>query len=368
MKLPADPRSRAWTLAVLLWVVNIPLLIAPALVSGGVTPAALVTVATLLICGPLICIGLHHWLQLRALGEPRGYLGAAVAGVVVSAILLGLIDNLGGLIVAEIGLTPHRPLTYIAVRAVTNTIFVGWIFGIFAAATLLIDFNSRLKQREEQLVVAEGRTAQARATATAARLAALRYQLNPHFLFNTLNAVSSAVVTNRNAEAEAMLTRLASFLRVTLTSAPTIFVRLEDELETVEAYLEIEAERFRDRLLTRIDCPSTLREASVPGFILQPLIENAMKHGVSRSRGVVTVEISVAAAGETLVIEVADNARALSETPPASGGGIGLSAVRERLEVLYGADASLQTARLDPGFRVAVRLPLTLAGAEEELA
>lgn len=368
MNLPPDPRTRAWLFGCLLWIVNIPLLVAPALVSGGVTPATLVTVGTFLVFGPLICFGLHQWLQRWAGKPPRVYLGACVLGVVASAVLLGLIDNLGGLVLANIGLTPAPTAGYIAVRLVTNTIFVGWMFGIFAAATLLIDFNGRLKQREEQLVLAEGRTAQAQATATAARLAALRYQLNPHFLFNTLNAVSSAVVTRRNEEAEAMLARLASFLRVTLTAPQTTHVRLEEELETVEAYLEIEAERFRERLLIRIDCPAALKAAKVPGFILQPLIENAMKHGVSRSRGTVAVEISVKQMKDLLVIEVADDAKPLAAYPRAPGEGIGLAAVRERLEVLYGHAADLRAERLNPGFRVTLSLPLQFANTREVLA
>lgn len=368
MKLPSHPVARAWMLAVLLWTVNIPLLMAPALVNGGLKPSALITVGTLLCSGPLVCMGVYAWLQRWAESAPKSYLAAAVGAAVGGAVILGTIDSIGGLIVAEMGLTPRPSTTYIAVRAMTNTIFFGWMCSIFVAATVLLDFSARLRQREEQLVVAEGRTAQARATATSARLDALRYQLNPHFLFNTLNAVSSAVVTHRNSEAEAMLERLASFLRTTLTSAPAPFVTLEDELGTVEAYLEIEAERFRDRLRTEIDCPSALREARVPGFILQPLIENAMKHGVSRSRAAVTVTISAARVDDALVIRVADDARPLSDNPAPSGSGIGLSAVRERLEVLYGARGSLRTEQRDPGFLVTVSLPFALTAVQQEPA
>lgn len=365
LRLPIHPRARAWAVAATLWVVNIPILIAPAVVGGGVTPGSLITVAILLGFGFLICIGLYEWLRPWSRQGTRRYISAAVGAVIVGALVLGLIDSLGGLLLAELGLTPHRAASYVAIRAMSNTVFVFWMFAIFVAATMLIEFAGQLQQREQQLVMAEGRTAQAKAAETAARLAALRYQLNPHFLFNTLNAISSAVVTQRTAEAETMLTRLAAFLRVTLETSPKAIVSLEDELGTVEAYLEIEAERFRDRLTTRIDCPVSLRDAQTPGFILQPLVENAIKHGLSRSTGPVTVRVAAKRIGETLALEVSDDAEPLADAPAAPSGGIGLTAIRERLEVLYGPAAQLTTEALQPGYRVTITLPLAAAALEE---
>lgn len=359
MRFPTDPRLRAWAIAALLWTVNLPALISPALKAGGIELSAVITVTIFVVAGWLLCAGLYEWLRVRAHSAPRRLLASAIVGAIVAALLLGLIDGLGGVIQQTVGLTSPKPLGYMVIRAVANTIFLGWIFAIFAAATLLIEFSARLRRREEQLLLAESQTAQARATATAARLAALRYQLNPHFLFNTLNAVSSAVVTHRTADAEAMLARLASFLRQTLSTDASAFITLEDELATVEAYLEIEAERFRERLSVEIVCPEPLREALAPSFVLQPLVENAIKHGVSRSRNRVTLVIRVEAEGEDLVITVADDARPLSSSLPAPSSGIGLAAIRERLEVLYGPRGVLVAEPREPGFAVTLRLPLS---------
>jgi sensor histidine kinase YesM len=368
MKFPTDPRARAWLIAVALWAVNIPLLLAPAFANGDFSSATLITVATFLIGGILICVGLYEWLHPWATRAPAQYFAAAIGGTAVSAILLGLIDGAVGVLLSKIGMTPDRPLSYILFRATSNTIFVGWMFAIFVAGAVLIDFNGRLREREAQLVLAESQTAQARATATAARLAALRYQLNPHFLFNTLNAVSAAVVAHRNADAETMLERLASFLRQTLSLDSSGFLRLEDELGTVEAYLEIEAERFRERLSVEILCPERLRNALAPSFVLQPLVENAIKHGVARSRSRVSLVIQISATDDDLVITVRDDARPLKSSLQAPGSGIGLTAIRERLEVLYGARGVVIAEPLNPGFRVILRLPLQIESAAEGAA
>ena len=368
MKFPTDPRARAWLIAVALWSVNLPLLLGPALANGGVEVATLITVTTIWLGGILICGGLYEWLHPWATRARAQYVAAAITGTLVSTLLLGFLDAAGGVIMAEVGIAEARPFSYVLIRAVTNTIFVGWMFAIFTAGAVLLDFSGRLREREAQLIAAESLTAQARATATAARLAALRYQLNPHFLFNTLNAVSAAVVAHRNADAEAMLERLASFLRQTLSFDSSGFLRLEDELGTVEAYLEIEAERFRERLSVEILCPERLRNALAPSFILQPLVENAIKHGVARSRSRVSLIIQVSATDDDLVITVRDDARPLKSSLQAPGSGIGLTAIRERLEVLYGARGVVIAEPLNPGFRVILRLPLQIESAAEGAA
>jgi sensor histidine kinase YesM len=359
MKLPSDPRYRAWAIGALLWTVNIPLLITPGLLNGGLTPGVVATVAIFIVGGWLICAGLYEWLRVRSRGTPGSYVAAAIGGAVAGAVLLGIIDSVGDLFLVAVGLNPVRSLGYVVLQIINNTIFVGWMFAIFAAAITLMEFSQRLRQREEQLVAAESRTAQARETATAARLAALRYQLNPHFLFNTLNAVSSAVVTQRTADAETMLARLATFLRLTLSTDASAMMRLEEELGTVEAYLELEGERFRDRLSTEIICPERLRDALVPSFVLQPLIENTIKHGVSRSRNRVRLVIQIAEREDDLMIIVSDDARPLASSLPAPSSGIGLAAVRERLEVLYGSRGALVAEPQKPGFSVVLRLPLS---------
>lgn len=153
-----------------------------------------------------------------------------------------------------------------------------------------------------------------------------------------------------------MLEKLAEFLRVTLAADPEAMIPLEDELATIQAYLEIESVRFRDRLGVDFSCPDELRGAVVPSFILQPLIENAIKHGVSRSSAVVTVRLEVARDGDDLVVLVEDDAEHLGE--PAKGAGVGLRNIRQRLEVLYGPRGVLQTTARERGFLAMVRMPL----------
>src|SRR5690606_13935264 len=131
---------------------------------------------------------------------------------------------------------------------------------------------------------AEREAAGFRAAAQAAELRALRYQVNPHFLFNTLNSLSSLVMTDKKEEAERMIINLATFFRTSLTGDPTEDVPLYEEIRLQRLYLDIETVRFPDRLKVEVDVPDPLRTACVPGLILQPIVENAVKYGVSRAR------------------------------------------------------------------------------------
>lgn len=206
-----------------------------------------------------------------------------------------------------------------------------------------------LRARTDELVAA-------RASERATQLAALRFQLNPHFLFNALNALSSLVVVGRVAQAEEMIGRLSGFLRATLDAREGGMVRLEDEFDTIEAYLDVERVRFDDRLEARIVLPAELRGAQVPPFLIQPLVENAMKYGVAPARRLVVVEIVAGIDGGDLVVTVCDNGEGAADI--AGGSGVGLANVRERLALSYGASARLD-AGPQPlgGYCALVRLP-----------
>lgn len=213
-----------------------------------------------------------------------------------------------------------------------------------------------LRLRTDELVVA-------RASERAAHLAALRFQLNPHFLFNALNAVSSLVVTGRASQAEAMIERLSDFLRSTLGAEPGEMVRLEDEFEMLGSYLDVESVRFGDRLQTRISLPAELRDIAIPPFLLQPLVENAMKYAVAPAEEVVTVEVLAERVGNELRTTIRDNGRAPVATD--GGMGIGLANLRERLKLTYGDGARLVAGPVFAGFEATVSIPLTaLAEAE----
>ncbi len=190
-----------------------------------------------------------------------------------------------------------------------------------------------------------------------AELRALRYQVNPHFLFNTLNSLSSLVITGRTKEAEAMIQNLSTFFRSSLSGDPTADVPLEDEIALQRLYLDIEAVRFPKRLAVEITLPNALRGWPVPGLILQPIVENAIKHGVARSTGPVTVTIRAEAEGDRLRLTVT-NDRATGTTPDANGAGIGLANVRSRLAARFGDAASMDVDRPDADhFRVSLLIP-----------
>jgi two-component system, LytTR family, sensor kinase len=161
---------------------------------------------------------------------------------------------------------------------------LNWYFFIVAWAVLYVALSYAAEVQR-----AERSAAGFRAAAQAAELRALRYQVNPHFLFNTLNSLSSLVLTSKSDEAERMIMNLSTFFRTSLTGDPTEDVPLFEEIRLQRLYLDIEAVRFPDRLKVEIEIPDQLRTACVPGLILQPLVENAIKYGVSRARRPVTL-------------------------------------------------------------------------------
>ncbi len=214
----------------------------------------------------------------------------------------------------------------------------------------------------EQARVAERREGQYRRAAKAAELRSLRYQVNPHFLFNTLNSLSALVMVGRADEAERMIQSIARFYRHSLAADPTADLPLADEIALQRHYLDIEAVRFPERLVVEFDIPQALESACVPGMILQPLVENSIRYAVSPSRHPVTVRISARAAGDLLVLTVADDGAgsgaAASGAAP-SGTGIGLTNVRLRLEARFGNGAHLQCGALPAGgYASILTLPL----------
>ncbi|WP_295635822.1 histidine kinase [Novosphingobium sp.] len=213
----------------------------------------------------------------------------------------------------------------------------------------------------EQARVAERREGQYRRAAKAAELRSLRYQVNPHFLFNTLNSLSALVMVGRADEAERMIQSIARFYRHSLAADPTADLPLADEIALQRHYLDIEAVRFPERLVTEFDIPAGLETACVPGMILQPLVENSIRYAVSPSRHPVTVRISAREAGSLLVLTVADDGAGASAVAGAAtpGTGIGLANVRLRLEARFGNGAHLQCGALPAGgYASILTLPL----------
>jgi two-component system, LytTR family, sensor kinase len=205
------------------------------------------------------------------------------------------------------------------------------------------------------------RASKAEAMAHAARLRALQSQLEPHFLFNTLNAVSTLVAEGNNAAATRMIARLSDFLRLTLDTAETPEISVTEELEFVRRYLEIEQVRFGDRLRVTIDAQPLAARALVPALVLQPLVENAVKHGVLPREQGGSVTVTIARNDGMLHICVADDGPGLSQAPNGQRG-IGLSNTAARLKELYGEESHFSmvssprggvTARVEIPFRTA---------------
>jgi LytS/YehU family sensor histidine kinase len=231
-------------------------------------------------------------------------------------------------------------------------LWAGWV-GLYLA----FQYAQTLAARDRELVVVA-------AQAQRAELLMLRYQINPHFLFNTLNAISAQIMTGHSRDADEMLTALSRFLRHSLAHSDSGNVRLCDELATQELYLSIEKTRFRERLVVNTTVAPELGDALVPNFVLQPLIENAMKHAVTPSVGPVTVIIAAARDGDCLCLSVEDDGAGAANSN-APGLGAGLANVRARLEALYQDKAALRASALaSGGYRVELQLPLEFARTE----
>jgi LytS/YehU family sensor histidine kinase len=195
--------------------------------------------------------------------------------------------------------------------------------------------------------------------ASSAQLAMLRYQLNPHFLFNTLNSISTLVLLKQTERANAMLARLSSFLRYTLVNEPTAKVTLAQEVETLKLYLEIEKMRFEDRLRPHFRIESETIGARLPSLLLQPLIENAIKYAVTPSEDGADIWLTAVRDGQAVRIEVADNGNTDGQDIAASPStGVGLANIRDRLSQAYGAGHRFDTRKNDKGgFSVIVEIP-----------
>lgn len=195
-----------------------------------------------------------------------------------------------------------------------------------------------------------------------AQLKMLRYQLNPHFLFNTLNSISTLVLVRDTERANAMLERLAAFLRSTLVDEPGQTVPLMQELKTLELYLDIERLRFQDRLQVIFDIDPDCMTLQVPALLLQPLVENAIKYAVAVEEDGATITIAAKRSPLGAAIRISDTGPGItadkSKTDTASGVGVGLSNTRERLLQMFGGTAKFQiTANQPHGTCITITLP-----------
>ncbi len=237
---------------------------------------------------------------------------------------------------------------------------VTWYFLLAAWSAFFIAMTQQHRTRITELRLAEAETA-----AHAAQVRALRYQVNPHFLFNTLNSLSSLVMSGRADRAEDMLMALSTFFRTSLSIDPSADVSLSEEIALQRLYLDIEKVRFPDRLEVNIDIPDGLAEARVPALILQPLVENAIKYGVSASTSKVELSIRARALdGGRMQLDVINRAVGASNkkaapAPTHPGTGLGLANVRQRLEAHFGSRAAdVRFGPIPGGYEVSLAMPV----------
>lgn len=233
--------------------------------------------------------------------------------------------------------------------AIYSTMYWFWFYFCWTTAYLAYAYSIRVQEEERRAAAfaVEAREAQVRA---------LRYQINPHFLFNTLNAIAT-LVRDDAPKAEEMVIQLSDFFRRTLAVNPMEDLSLAEEVDLQRLYLEIERTRFPDRLRIDIDMEEGSAAAKVPALLLQPLVENAVKHGVARSQAPTRIGIRARKAGSAVEIIVENDCA--PQGPAPAGERVGLRNVRDRLRTRFGDAASLDSEMANDGqFRNVVRIPL----------
>jgi sensor histidine kinase YesM len=250
------------------------------------------------------------------------------------------------------------------------------LFGLYFLLYALIYFailalhrgyvaQRNLRAREREAAELALKTSRLETSLTRAHLESLRMQLNPHFLFNTLNTVSVLAMKGERQRVVRMLTMLSDLLRLALDQAEPQ-VPLREELEFLDRYLEIEQVRFGERLILRRDIDPAALDAEVPSLLLQPLVENAIRHGIARRPGAGRIDLTVRRTAGRLVITVADTGRGFTAEALRGQHGIGLANTRARLEQLYGDRQSLVLENAEEGGGI-VRITLPFAQAAEPM-
>jgi signal transduction histidine kinase len=358
-------REIAWLIGGL-WLLGFAAMTAFALVVGFEKPGVSVVRAGLMaLVGAGLCM-----LLWRTLASVRWSLPARVAllaiGIVAAIAAHTAIDAASADLVRDAFgrrgpvskvIAPSKAGFYIMSFVIaSNGLLYTALYAVFGMAAVALRSATEARGREQLL-------SEARAATAGAQLAMLRYQLNPHFVFNTLNAIGSLVETGRAQQAGTMIDKLADFLRSSLGSAGETFSTVEEELSTIQTYLDIEATRFASRLRVEYDVSDGVPRALMPSFLLQPLVENAVKYAVAPAMRPVTLRLTARADDGELVIAVEDDGPGslVEAAARVDGTGIGLANVRERLALLYGPAGRLEAGAVSGGFTAVVRLPLRLA-------
>jgi sensor histidine kinase YesM len=267
----------------------------------------------------------------------------------VTGVIWQVIKNLNYWEIYKHGYEPEHLIYYTKFSVWSFYIVMSWSVLYFA-----IKYYQMLQTAKQNVLKANTEAHQA-------QLKMLRYQLNPHFLFNTLNAISTLILVKDNNVANGMVTKLSDFLRYTLDKDPMKKVTLENEIEVLTLYLDIEKVRFEDRLTVLFNVDESCKQALVPSMILQPLAENSIKHAISVQEEGGTISVNVTCSNKKLKIEVSDDgpgAEIVNGNLHRTNG-VGLVNTKERLEALFGKDFSLIVSTNSPkGVKVNITVPL----------
>lgn len=309
--------------------------------------------------GWLLTIPLRYIYRKALTLKPLQMLALVGVSLYLTALLWAMVKNVNYWEIYKKGYRPEEWYMYF-----TNTVNSIIMIGCWTGAYFGIK-NYQMLLKEKQNVL------KASSMAHQAHIKMLRYQLNPHFLFNTLNAISTLILIKDNQTAGAMVNRLSDFLRYSLDKDPIRKVPLIQEIQALELYLEIEKVRFEERLTVNWDVDDTTKKALVPSLILQPLIENSIKYAISKMADGGQVNISAKTFGRDLMLNVSDNGPGAEITggqlPVSNGGGVGLVNIKERLDALYKDNYSFDISHNYPsGIKINIRIPFEISESSIE--
>jgi two-component sensor histidine kinase len=314
-------------------------------------------IAASAIAGFLLSMPMRYIYQRLWNRPPRTMILGVLATCYVTALALRFVINLSYKEFIEPDWQARTLFEFFGGALSTTYLLLCWSVLYFG-----IKFYESQRKQEEALLKAV-------ALAQEAQLKMLRYQLNPHFLFNTLNAISTLILDNQNKKANYAVARLSEFLRYTLDQDPMKKVTLRQELEALDLYLGTERLRFAERLRLEYAVEESAMNALVPSLLLQPLLENSLKYAVSSREQGGLVRIEGRTREGWLELAVIDDGPGLREgTPAGERRGVGLRNTSERLAVLYGENRRFSVSNSNPGLRVDMALPLELAEATPEVA
>lgn len=311
----------------------------------GVIAARIVTA----LCGALLCLMLYAVLRRWGGTRPWPLLLKTIALATLPAACLALIGPFS--LRAFTTFYEDHPGAWMHLETMSwNLAYLMWMFSTWSALYVGTVAILQVRRRETQL-------AAAREAAQEAQMMVLRMQINPHFLFNSLNTLAGMVALGSSRQSSQLIENLAQLLRQTLAHAPFDGVPLSEELGVVRRYLDIESARFPDRLMVHYDVPPDCADALVPGLTLLPLAENSIKHALAGSEGGIVIRISARREDGQLVIRLEDEGGGRPPARSREGLGIGLANLQQQLDILYGTAGRLEAGATEGGWRNVVRVP-----------